>query len=122
MNYVQGLKFRRDELKAVKDELEAKLKPVLKEYDAIMNLLKVVESEKYVQNDYPLKGKLQDKVLFAVNELKKATAHQVIDFMRQHESDISESSVVVTCSKLFKTGILQKDNDKGRESIYTIKL
>lgn len=122
MNYVQGLKFRRDELKAVKDELEAKLKPVLKEYDAIMNLLKVVESEKYVQNDYPLKGKLQDKVLFAVNELKKATAHQVIDFMRQHESGISESSVVVTCSKLFKTGILQKDNDKGRESIYTIKL
>ncbi len=121
MDYVQGLKLRRDELQIIKDELEAKLKPVLKEYEAIVNLLKVVEAENYVQNEYPLKSSLKEKVLFAVSELKKATAHQVIDFMRQHESDISESSVVVTCSKLFGYGVLQKDNSTGRESIYTVK-
>ena len=121
MDYVQGLKLRRNELQIIKDELEAKLKPVLKEYEAIVNLLKVVEAENYVQNEYPLKSSLKEKVLFVVSELKKATAHQVIDFMRQHESDISESSVVVTCSKLFGYGVLQKDNSTGRESIYTVK-
>jgi hypothetical protein len=115
MNYVQELRARRDALKRQKDELEAKLSPILKEYDALENLLKVVEND----SAYPTKGTLKDKVLYSIEQLTKATAKQVIDFMRQHETNVSNTSVTVTCSTLAKKGVI-KSTPEGKHNVYSL--
>lgn len=115
MNYLQELRARRDALKRQIDELEVKLNPILKEYEALENLLKVVEND----SAYPTKGTLKDKVLYSLEQLTEATAKQVFDFMRQHEVNVSSSSVIVTCSNLAKKGLLESKVD-GKHNIYSL--
>lgn len=119
MDYIEGIKKRLEELRVLKDKLETQLKPIMIEYNALENVLRAVQTESYESTEYPRDSPLQDRILFVLKQIEKGSARDVANYMSQYER-VSETSIVVTTSKMYQAGVIEADKS-GRKNIYYLK-
>lgn len=81
--------------------------------------LEIKDSSIYSIN-YPINSTIRKKILFALKELKKATAGELAQFMaeKEHkEKDNFFNTVTITSSAMYTEGIIKAEKD-GKKNIY----
>lgn len=132
MDYKEKMIERLKELRQLKDELEAKLTPVIKEYESITQFLNQMGvsiddtatetmSSTAVTSDYPIDKSLNEKVKYILSIKGEATSPEIEDFINSKESSpISKGYLSVTLSGLSKDEEIKVVGKKGRANIYSL--